>query len=259
MRRCPKPGARTATASIVPCCLLGTSMPSALASAFSHRITSGRGLLRQRVEDRQQVVRVLERLVGHEDVAGSRRPSPSGAGRGPCTARASRSRRPCPRRSRRVMPGASDSSIVTTPSAPTCVSASATTPPMTSSSLAAIVATWTSSSPSTVRATRCSSATTAAVALLDAALEQHRVGALVERVHAFTHDRLREQRRRRRAVARQVGGLVGDLADELRAHVLVLVGELDLARDRHAVVGDRRRAGEPLEYDVAALRARASP
>ncbi len=62
-----------------------------------------------------------------------------------------------------VMPGASDSSIVTTPSGPTCASALATTPPTTSSSLAAIVATLTSSSPSTLRATRWSSATTAAV------------------------------------------------------------------------------------------------
>ena len=86
-------------------------------------------------------------------------------------------------------------------------------------------------------------------------VEQHRVGALVERLHAFAHDRLSEQRRRRGAVARLIGGLVGDLADELRAHVLVLVDELDLARDRHAVVGDRRSAGEPFQYDVAPLRA----
>ncbi len=89
--------------------------------------------------------------------------------------------------------------------------------------------------------------------LLDAASQQHRVGALVERLHPLTNDRLREQRRRRRPVACQIGGLVGDLANELRAHVPVLVGELDLARDGHAVVGDRRRPGEPLEYDVAAL------
>ena len=101
--------------------------------------------------------------------------------------------------------------------------------------------------PRPCRATRCSSATTAAVASSMPRSQQHRVGALVERAHALAHDRLSEQRRRRGAVARLVGGLVGDLADELRAHVLVLVGELDLARDRHPVVGDRRerRRGAP--------------
>ena len=66
--------------------------------------------------------------------------------------------------------------------------------------------------------------------------------------------RLREQRRRRRAVAGQLGRLAGHLAHELGAHVLKLVGELDLARDRHAVVRDRRRAGQALQHDVAALR-----
>ena len=43
MRRCPKPGARTATASSVPCEALWTSIPSAAPSTFSARITSGRG------------------------------------------------------------------------------------------------------------------------------------------------------------------------------------------------------------------------
>ena len=43
MRRWPKPGARTATASSVPCGLLCTSIPSAAPSTFSARITSGRG------------------------------------------------------------------------------------------------------------------------------------------------------------------------------------------------------------------------
>ena len=43
MRRWPKPGARTATASSVPCDALCTSIPSAAPSTFSARITSGRG------------------------------------------------------------------------------------------------------------------------------------------------------------------------------------------------------------------------
>src|SRR5215218_171789 len=62
-------------------------------------------------------------------------------------------------------PGTSLSSMVTTPSAPTRSSASATAAPMTSSSFAAIVATCSSwSRPSTGRATRRSSATRHSVA-----------------------------------------------------------------------------------------------
>ena len=44
MRRWPKPGARTATASSVRCWLFVTSIPSAEPSTFSARITSGRGV-----------------------------------------------------------------------------------------------------------------------------------------------------------------------------------------------------------------------
>ena len=90
---------------------------------------------------------------------------------------------------------------------------------------------------------------------LDAVAQQHRVGALVDRAHPLAHDPLGEQRGGRRAVAGEVARLGRDLADELRAHVLERVGELDLARDADAVVGDRRRAGQALEDDVAALRA----
>src|SRR5215218_6815305 len=64
-----------------------------------------------------------------------------------------------------AIPGTSDSSIVTTPSAPTRSSASATASPICSSSLAAIVAMWASwARPSTGRATRRSSPTRQAVA-----------------------------------------------------------------------------------------------
>ena len=69
-----------------------------------------------------------------------------------------------PSTKRTEMPGSSVSSIVTTPSAPTCSSAWATTDPMPGSSLAAIVATLTRSGPSTGRAIRSSSATIASVA-----------------------------------------------------------------------------------------------
>ena len=89
--------------------------------------------------------------------------------------------------------------------------------------------------------------------LLDAASQLHRVGALGEHAHAFAHERLGEEGRGRRAVAGEIGGLVGHLADELGAHVLELVGELDLARDRHAVVRDRGHAGQALQHHVAPL------
>ena len=48
-------------------------------------------------------------------------------------------------------------------------------------------------------------------------------------------------------------GLGGDLVDHLGAHVLELVLELDFLRDRHAVLGDARRAERLLDDDVAAL------
>ena len=163
MRRCPKPGARTATASSVPCCVLDTSMPSALASAFSQRMMIGRGSLASALRIGRRSFGCLSALFVMKTYGFSKTVSIR------CTSRTMYCESQpfsttTPSTKRTPMPGSSDSSIVTTPSAPTCVSASATMPPMTSSSLAAIVATCTSSSPSTVRATRCSSATMAAVA-----------------------------------------------------------------------------------------------
>ena len=72
---------------------------------------------------------------------------------------------------------------------------------------------------------------------------------------ALGDDRLAEHDRGRRAVAGDVVGLGRDFLEELRAHVLERVVELDVAGDRHAVVGDRRRAELLVEDDVAALRA----
>ncbi len=89
--------------------------------------------------------------------------------------------------------------------------------------------------------------------LVDAALEIHRVHARRDELEAFVADRLREHGCSRRAVARDVRGLRRDFLHHLRAHVLELVLELDFLRDRHAVLGDRRRAEAALEDDVAAL------
>ena len=47
--------------------------------------------------------------------------------------------------------------------------------------------------------------------------------------------------------------LRGDFVDHAGAHVLVLVFQLDLLGDGHAVLGDGRRAEALLEDDVAAL------
>ena len=90
--------------------------------------------------------------------------------------------------------------------------------------------------------------------LVDAALEVHRVHAGGDRLGALAHDRLGQHGRGRGAVAGDVAGLARDLAHHLRAHVLELVGELDFLGDRHAVLGDPRRAEALVEHHVAALR-----
>ena len=91
--------------------------------------------------------------------------------------------------------------------------------------------------------------------LLDAATDGERVGAGRDVAQALAHDDLGEQRGGGGAVAGDVVGLDGDLLDELGAHVLERVLELDLLGDGHAVVGDGRRAELLLEHDVTALRA----
>ena len=88
---------------------------------------------------------------------------------------------------------------------------------------------------------------------LDAALERQRVRAGRHVLQALANDRLGEHGRGRRAVAGHVVGRRGDLAHELRALVLERVLDLDLTRDRDAVVGDRRGAELLVEDDVAAL------
>ena len=77
---------------------------------------------------------------------------------------------------------------------------------------------------------------------IDAALEVHRVHAGGNRFGALADDRGGEHGRGGGAVAGEVVGLRGHLAHHLGAHVLELVGELDLLGDGDAVLGDARRA-----------------
>ena len=88
--------------------------------------------------------------------------------------------------------------------------------------------------------------------LVDAALEAGRAGAGRDVAQALVDHRLGQHGRGRRAVTGDVVGLGGDLLGELRAEVLVRVLELDLAGDRHAVVGDRGGAPLLVDDDVAA-------
>ena len=75
-------------------------------------------------------------------------------------------------------------------------------------------------------------------ALLDAAAQDHRVGAGGDVAHAFVDHGLREDGRGGRPVAGDVVRLGRDFLRELGAEVLEAVLDLDLLRDRHAVVGD---------------------
>ncbi len=89
--------------------------------------------------------------------------------------------------------------------------------------------------------------------LLQAALDDHRVGAGGDVPETLGHEGLGQHDRGRGAVPGHVVGLDGDLAQELGAHVLERLVERDVARDRHPVVGDGGRAVLLVEGDVAAL------
>ena len=91
--------------------------------------------------------------------------------------------------------------------------------------------------------------------LVHAALESGRSGTGGDVAQTLLDHRLGEDRGGRRPVTGDVVGLGRDLLGELSAEVLVGVLELDLLGDRHAVVGDRRRAPLLVDDDVAALRA----
>ena len=88
-----------------------------------------------------------------------------------------------------------------------------------------------------------------------AAAERHRVGAGGDVAHALVDQRLGQHGGGGGAVTGDVVGLGGDVLGQLRAEVLVRVVEVDLAGDRHAVVGDRRGAELLVDDDVAAARA----
>ena len=145
------------------------------------------------------------------------------------------------------------SSTVMTPSLPTLSITSAMISP-TSGSAAEIAATAAiCSRVSTGRAVALDLLDDRLDGLLDAALDDHRVGAGGDDAEALGDHRLAEHDRGGGAVAGDVVGLGRDLLEELRAHVLERVLELDVASDRDAVVGDRRRAELLVEHDVAAL------
>src|SRR6267142_84203 len=91
-------------------------------------------------------------------------------------------------------------------------------------------------------------------AALETALEEHRVRARCDVLHALVDDRLREDDGRRGAVAGDVVGLGRRFLEKLRAHVLEGVFELYFASDRDTVVRDGRRAELLVERDVPALR-----
>ena len=163
IRRWPKPGARAATASIVLCWLLATSIPSAPPVMSSARISSGRGsfITASSVGSRSfgcLIGLLVIRISGLSKTVSIR-----------CVSRTMYGETQpfsitTPSAYSTVMPGVSDSSSVTTPSGPTRSIASATAAPITSSSLAAIVATWRTASPSTGRAIRRSSAERTSIA-----------------------------------------------------------------------------------------------
>src|SRR3546814_120360 len=88
---------------------------------------------------------------------------------------------------------------------------------------------------------------------LDAALQVHRVHAGGNGLGALTDDGLGQHGGGGGAVAGDVVGLRGNLAHHLRAHVLELVGELDLLGHRDTVLGGARSTAGLVDHHVAAL------
>ena len=87
----------------------------------------------------------------------------------------------------------------------------------------------------------------------DSAFQLDGVGTGIDRLEAFTHHGLRENRRGGGPVAGDAVGFGGDFLDELRAHVGEGISQLDLLGDGDAIVGDGRRSGELLQHRVSAL------
>ena len=100
-----------------------------------------------------------------------------------------------------------------------------------------------------------SSSTIASTAFHDAALQRSRVRAGGDVAQTFAVNGFGENGRCGRAVTGDVARFGGDFADQLGAHIFIRVFQLDLFRDRHAVLGDRGGAEFLVENDVAAARA----
>ena len=90
--------------------------------------------------------------------------------------------------------------------------------------------------------------------LLDTAANGHRVGAGSHHPRPLAEDRAGEDRGRGRAVTGQIGRLRGHLVDELGAHVLEGIFEIDFLAHRDAVLGDRRATERLVDDHVAAGR-----
>ena len=87
----------------------------------------------------------------------------------------------------------------------------------------------------------------------DPLLHDHRVGAGSQILQALANNGLGQQGGGSGAVAGHVVGLGGNFLDDLGAHVLKGIGQLDLLGDGHAVIGDEGGAELLVEHDVAAL------
>ena len=87
----------------------------------------------------------------------------------------------------------------------------------------------------------------------DAALEHHRVGAGGQVLQAVGDHGVGQHGGGGRAVAGDVIGLGGGFLEELGAHVLERVFQLDFLGHGHAVVGDGGRTELPVQGHVAAL------
>src|SRR5271166_2403232 len=116
------------------------------------------------------------------------------------------------------------SSTVITPSRPTFSTASASIAPIVGSLFAEIDPTWAISS------------------FLDTGRESLSCNSFTATSPAFSVDGAGQDGRGRRAVAGHVGRLGGDHVDQLGAHVLERVAQLDFLRDRDSVLGDQRAA-----------------
>ena len=89
--------------------------------------------------------------------------------------------------------------------------------------------------------------------LVHTALQVHGIEARGHGLQPFAQHRLRQHGRRGGAVTGCVGGLRGHFLDHLHTHVLELVFQLDLLRNRHPVLGHGRCAEALFHHHVAAL------